>query len=303
MTLRTILTGTAAACAVGALCAALVLPHRAAHAQAARAKKHLLVVTVTKGFRHGSIPVAEKTIESLGDTTGAWDTDFVRTDEEMAEKMTPAALRKYDGIVFANTTGVLPLPDPQGFLDYIRAGHGFVAMHSGSDTFHEWPNGPSGEVSAYVKMLGAEFQTHHSQCAVDAHLLDPKHPALKQLAKAGANVASSAVSDDELRKASVVQGRTWKAFDEIYLFKNVDRANLRALLTMDKHPNDGSPEANQPGEYLISWCKSYGKGRVFYTSFGHRQEMWRDPLYQAHITGGIEFALGLAKGSTQPNPL
>lgn len=302
MQIRRTLIGVALLFAVTLLAACVSSPR---DAQAARraGKKRLLVVTVTKGFRHDSIPVAEETIQSLGEKTGRWDTDFVRTDAEMQAKMSRAALQNYAAVVFANTTGTLPLPDPQGFLDYIKAGHGFVAMHSGSDTFHEWPGGSPGEVSAYVKMLGAEFAGHHRQCAVDAHLLDPKHPALKPIAAAGVHTPEAAVSDEELRKASAAQGTTWKAFDEIYLFKNIDRANMRALLTLEKHPNDGSPEANQPGEYLVSWCKSYGKGRVFYTSLGHRQEMWRDPLYQQHITGGIEFALGLAKGSTQPNPL
>jgi type 1 glutamine amidotransferase len=267
---------------------------------AQRPKKHLLVVTVTKGFRHDSIPVAEETIEMLGQKTGAWDTDFVRTDDEMRAKMTPAALQKYDAVVFANTTGTLPLPDPDGFLAYIRAGHGFVAMHSGSDTFHQWP-GSTAPVSAYVQMLGAEFETHHSQCAIDAHILDPNHPATRPLIQAGMHPPANA-ADVDLHQHTVADGKTWKAFDEIYLFKNVDRPALHVLLALDKHPNDGSPEANQPGEYLVSWCRSYGKGRVFYTSLGHRQEMWRDPLYQQHITGGILFALGVEKGSTKPNP-
>ena len=61
-----------------------------------RAKKKLLVVTVTKGFRHGdSIPVAEKVIAELGAKSGKFDVDYVRTDEEMAQKMTLAGLRKF----------------------------------------------------------------------------------------------------------------------------------------------------------------------------------------------------------------
>src|SRR5262249_11514278 len=119
-------------------------------AQNGNGKKHLLVVSVTKGFRHDSIPIAEQTIEMLGQQNGKWDTDFVRTDEEMQAKMPASVLKKYDAVVFANTTGVLPLPDPQGFLDYIKAGHGFAAMHSGSDTFHQWP-GSSSPISEYIQ--------------------------------------------------------------------------------------------------------------------------------------------------------
>ena len=55
--------------------------------------KKLLVVTVTKGFRHAdSIPVAERVIAELGKKSGKFEVDYVRTDAEMAEKMTVEAL-------------------------------------------------------------------------------------------------------------------------------------------------------------------------------------------------------------------
>src|SRR5438105_9193587 len=95
------------------------------------APKKVLVVTVTKGFRHSSIPTAEKVLGELAQKSGAFTVDYVRTDEEMAQKMTVAALKKYDGVIFANTTGGkgqkggdLPLPDKQGFLDWIKSGKG-----------------------------------------------------------------------------------------------------------------------------------------------------------------------------------
>jgi type 1 glutamine amidotransferase len=298
MKTRRIALGLALTLTFGAMVGLALAPHAtAARAHAGRAKKHLLVVTVTKGFRHDSIPVAEETIQKLGDETKDWDTDFVRTDEEMQTKMTPKALLNYDAVVFANTTGVLPLPDPQGFLDYIKAGHGFAAMHSGSDTFHQWP-GQNGGVSAYVEMLGGEFQIHHSQCAIDAHILDSNFPATKPLVKAAISAGDPNANRD-LHEGSRVVGNTWKAFDEIYLFINNDPTKVHVLLALDKYPNDGSADANKPGEHLIAWCKSYGTGRVFYMELGHRQEMWHDPLYQQHILGGLRFALGLAKGSTK----
>ena len=131
------------------------------------AKKRLLIVTTTTGFRHDSIPLARDTIKALGEK-GGWDADVVDIAQEeynkpdtrdkiaklLGEKMSPEALKGYDGVVFANTTGVLPLPDPQAFLDYVKSGKGFVAMHSGSDTFHEWPGGAKDATSEYIKMLG-----------------------------------------------------------------------------------------------------------------------------------------------------
>src|SRR6266478_4332227 len=77
------------------------------------APKTLLVVTVTKGFRHSSIPTAEKVLGELAQKSGAFTVDYVRTDEEMAQKMTAEGLKNYDGVVFANTTGDLPLLDKQ----------------------------------------------------------------------------------------------------------------------------------------------------------------------------------------------
>src|SRR5487761_2105258 len=97
--------------------------------------KHVLVVTATQGFRHSSIPVAEKVLAELGQQSGAFTVDYARGgpdgkgDADIKEKMSPEALKQYDGVVFANTTGHLPIPDPQAFLDWIASGKAFIAMH------------------------------------------------------------------------------------------------------------------------------------------------------------------------------
>src|SRR5688572_17043273 len=104
---------------------------------AAAGPKKLLVVTVTKGFRHSSIPTAEKVLGTLaGDEKAGFSVDYARNDEEIASKMTAAALKQYDGFIFANTTGILPLPDKKAFLNEIKSGKAFIGMHSASDTFH-----------------------------------------------------------------------------------------------------------------------------------------------------------------------
>ncbi len=263
---RLLSVGVLICCALGFISAAHAAP------------KKVLVVTVTKGFRHSSIPTAEKILEELGKKSGAFEVDYVRTDEEMAQKMTTAALAKYDGVIFANTTGMLPLPDKEGFLKWIESGKAFIGMHSASDTFHLFP--------PYIEMLGGEFKEHHAQEVVDCINLDPKHPACREL------------------------GPTIQMKDEIYLLKSFERTKVHGLLTLDKHPN-----TKEPGDYPIAWCKSYGKGRVYYTSLGHREDVW-DPntpesfkrenskeiseAYQKHILGGIKWALGLEKGDSKP---
>src|ERR1041384_7180856 len=78
----------------------------------------------------------------------------------LAEKMSAASLKNYDGVFFANTTGDLPIPDKEAFLAWLRSGKAFIGTHSCSETFHGWPG--------FMEMLGGEFQTHHAQVSGDA---------------------------------------------------------------------------------------------------------------------------------------
>lgn len=261
--------------------------------------KKLLVVSTTAGFRHSSIPTLEKVIAQLGKDSGAFTADFVqqppgqpaklKPDASEAEraafatakkawelslktvlqKLSSANLKNYDGVVFANTTGDLPIPDKQGFLDWLKAGHAFIGIHSATDTFHGWPE--------FIDMIGGEFKGHGKQVGVECLNQDPTNPATASL------------------------GKVWKiSQEEIYLFKNYDPAKVHDLLILDKHPNDQSP-----GHFGVSWCKPYGQGKVFYTSLGHREDLIdADPeikgrknsveiskAYQAHLLGGIQWAL------------
>jgi type 1 glutamine amidotransferase len=223
--------------------------------------KRVLVVTVTKGFRHAdSIPVAEGVIQALGVASGRFTVDFVRTDDDMAKLMTAEALKSVDGIVFANTTGDLPLPDREAFLEFVRRGGALIGMHAAADTFHGWP--------AYISLLGGEFKTHGPQVSVHCLVTDPKHAATQRL------------------------GAAFDVFDEIYQFQSYDRKTFHELLVLAQHPNDKTP-----GYYPIAWCKQVGKGRVFYTALGHRPDVWQAPWYQEHVLGGILWALGKARGS------
>jgi uncharacterized protein len=181
--------------------------------------------------------------------------------KESLEKLSVENLKKYDAVIFANTTGNLPLPDKQGFIDWVHNGHAFIAMHSGSDTFHEF--------KPYIDMLGGEFAGHGPQVGVECLVQDKTHPATKAL--------------DE--SFCIEQ-------EEIYLIKSFDRAKVHGLLALDKHPN----KKTELGYFPIAWCKDFGQGKVFYTSLGHNESVWENKRYQKHILGGIKWALGLEKG-------
>jgi type 1 glutamine amidotransferase len=307
--------------------------------------KRVIVCTVTTGFRHSSIPIAEQTLEKLAKESGAFEiVDFARqpdvavpkrpnkpkdltpeanekekarhavamrnfeaevakwtpevvAKEEVAKeqfdagvkaslaKLSPENLRaqKIDGVIFANTTGDLPLPDKEGFIQWIEDGHAFMGMHSASDTFHQF--------KGYGEMLQGEFKTHGEQVTADLVAGDISHPA-------NAGIGS---------KWDIKQ-------EEMYEMKegSHDRTKLRALWFLKHPPQDPTKE-----QYAaVSWCRMAGTGRVFYTSLGHREDLWSDDpamggrmnppetakQYQAHILGGIKWALGLAKGEAAPNP-
>ncbi len=227
------------------------------------ATKQVLVVSVTKGFRHDVIPTVDKVVTELGQKSGQFAVDYVRTEQEMAEKMTPAALAKYDTVVFNNTTGDLPLPDRDGFLEWIKSGKGFVGFHAATDTFAGWP--------AYIEMIGGLFRTHHEQVEVEVLVEDASHPSTRHLPS------------------------SFRAKDEIYLMKNFDRSKVHGLLTLDKHPNYG-----MPGDYPIAWCKEYGKGRVIYTSLGHRTDVAERPDIKQHYLGALLWAIGIEPGDAKP---
>lgn len=237
--------------------------------EAADKSKKLLIVSVTKGYRHQSIPVAEKVIQQLGAASGRFTVDFARTDEELAAKMTPAALKNYDGVLFASTTGTLPLPDKEAFLNWIRAGHAFIGIHAATDTF-------LGDMP-FIEMIGGEFLGHGPQLKVVLNVDDGKH--------------ASTLNFD----------KTYEIFDEIYTFKNFDRKKVHMLLSLDKNPNKNDKENfEKPGYYPIAWCRNYGKGRVFYTALGHRDDVLESEMFKKHLLGGIRWAFKQAGGSATP---
>lgn len=325
--------------------AAAHLPFFSSDAFAADAPKRVVLVTVTTGFRHSSIASAEKILQKLADESKAFtivdkvqqpdiavprkpapprplapnaddnarkrfEADTKRFEEAMAKwtpeidaqakaakeqfdkavvdalaRLAPAELdaKKIDGVIFANTTGDLPLPDKEGFIQWIEKGHGFMAMHSASDTLHGFPG--------YKNMLGGEFETHGGQAAVDLTALDPAHPAAAGLPS------------------------PWPiAKEEMYRIRSYDRSRVRDIFASPVIPMDGKPDQGTQAHFPVSWVRSQGQGRVFYTSLGHRDDVWDDDAnlrdrintpevaqrFQKHILGGIRWALGLAEGSSEP---
>lgn len=254
----------------GVLAFSLAAP--AMTAPAPTAKKRLLVITESKGFRHGCVTrkgdelsLVEKTLTELGEKNGF---DVV-CSQDSRSAITAENLKTFDAVFFY-TTGELPLSDTQkaDLLQFIRSGKGFAGSHSATDTFYKWPD--------YGNLIGGYFDGHPWHKKITVRVEDTRHPATRHL------------------------GDSFVITDEIYQFREpYDRSKLHVLMRMDM--KDEKPGKRKDNDNALAWTHQYGKGRVFYTALGHRDEVWKDERFQKHIVGGLRYVFGLETADARPS--
>jgi type 1 glutamine amidotransferase len=261
--------------------------------------KQVLFFSKSSGFEHsviksvnGQPSFAQKILTDLGPQHGI---EF--TFSKDGSLFTPEYLAKFDAYFFY-TTGSLtdagtdknPPMTAEGkaaFLDAIHQGKGFIGTHSASDTFHTgegaegWKSkGPSryknygAEADPYVRMLGAEFIIHGKQQVAKMRVVDPKFPGFKD------------------------SGESFSWNEEWYSLKDFSD-NLHVILVQETGDMVGDPYKRPP--YPATWARMHGKGRVFYTSMGHREDVWTNPLYQEMLFGGVAWAVHNANADVTPN--
>jgi hypothetical protein len=238
------------------------------------------VFGLAKGFHHDSISNAMATVWKLGKESGAWDTE-ISTDPNMLRKadkpgggFTPLNLTNFDAVVFASTTGELPLEPQQrkDLLAYIHDdGKGFVGIHAALDSSCSWPD--------YVEMIGGCFEAHPwGTFEAPAIVEDPNFPAMRHFAKA------------------------FTTRDEIYMAKDWSRDKVNVLMRMDDTKLDYTGKNVRPDhDFALAWSKMYGKGRVFYSTLGHTNESWDDPDVQKMYLEAIKWVLHRTEGSATPH--
>ncbi len=218
---------------------------------------NVLMVCYSGGFEHSYLPDAEVAIKQLGQQFG-WKV----TTTHLLRLLTPENLAKLDMLIFA-TTGNLPLDDAQkaALLAFVRGGKAFVGIHNAADTSYDWPE--------YGAMLGGWFAGHPWTQEVNVIVDDPAHPAMRPLP------------------------RQFRVYDEIYTFKNWDRAKTHVLMHLDNDSVDLSKGTRADHDYALAWCHDYGTGRVIYTALGHPDALWHEPWFLAHIAGCLKWAARL----------
>jgi type 1 glutamine amidotransferase len=263
-------------------------------------RKKLLFLTHAGLYKHASLGPAEQAVTSWGPRRGFAVTTLQgyqqASDQLDLSVITAEYLGQFDGVMFM-TNGNLPLTPSQrqALVDFVQNGGGFVGVHCASLTLYDYPQ--------FGEMLGGYFRRAGRQNRiVILKVEDTEHPATRML------------------------GPSWPIADELYLFgegawtasrpeANVDvlfgnripvgfsRDRVRVLLSIDSQRSDlrGFQDMEPGGDYPQAWCRTYGRGRSFYTSLGHRPELWAsDPVFRAHLVGGIRWALGLEEGDATP---
>ncbi len=226
--------------------------------RAARAgETAVLVFTRTTGFRHDSIPDAIAAVRRIASENG-----LAVDATEDPSAFTDANLAPYRAVLFLLTTGdVLDDEQQDAFERWIRAGGGWVGVHSASDTEYDWP--------FYGDLVGAYFAGHPEIQPAALRVEDRVHPATAALPE------------------------VWPRTDEWYNFRANPRPSVHVLATLDESTySGGSMGADHP----IAWCHEIAGGRAFYTAGGHTRESYAEPLFLAHLTGGILWAAGLEPG-------
>jgi len=234
-------------------------------------KKKVLMYSASFGFRHscvtrpldGGLSHAEKAFKKFA--TDAGYEVFLTQDHN--ELKNDGQFDRFDAIVFYTTDS--PPINRDAFLTWLRDAGAFIGVHCATDTFYDWKE--------YGRLIGGSFETHgpvnHMPVTLDVE--EPDHPATCML------------------------GDQWTIADEIYHIRDFRKDDVAELISVDQ---EATPEEvvekhrfKKGRYYPVSWTNTEGKGRVFYTSLGHREDVWTNPTFQEHLIGGIAWALGRDK--------
>ena len=175
--------------------------------------------------------------------------NFTYTDD--LEDLNPETLAKYDALLlFANWDSIAP-QQATSLLDFVASGKGFIPVHCASFCFRNNPE--------VVKLIGGQFW-RHTWDTIQPVWAKPDHPAIAGV-------------------------QPFKTVDETYLHKLLQPDNivLTERLVQADQEKDKPGRANEP----YTWVRTHGKGRVFYTAYGHDERTWGTRGFQDLLEKGI----------------
>jgi len=234
--------------------------------------RRLLVFTLAKGYEHEATPWGVAALRMMGEKTGAY-TATASEDPKVFER---ESLTNYDVVCFLNTC-FTPFTDAalkQNLMDFVKSGKGYVGIHCSAHTFLDWP----------------EFGLLQGACSVD-------HPWHEKI--------TAVIEEPEHPLMTCFKGKSFVATDEIYQFDQLySRQRLRVLASLDTRRTDMTKPGitRTDGDFGLVWIQRFGKGRAFYSAFGHDKEIFREPTILRHYLAGIQFACGDLAADATPKP-
>ena len=184
------------------------------------------------------------------------------TYTDKLEDLNPDNLNKYDGLlIFANWDSI-PQPQEKALLDYVSSGHGLIPVHCASYCFRN--------STEYVdKVVGGQF-FRHKMDTIQTRMVEKTNSLLAGL-------------------------KSFKAYDETYIHSHLQPDNnVLAVRDITADQTADMTAVGRPGavEEPYTWTRQYGKGRVFYTAYGHDERTWSQPGFQQLLERGILWAVG-----------
>jgi type 1 glutamine amidotransferase len=218
----------------------------------------ILIYSGTTGYRHESIPAAIKALTTIASRRGV----SVVASEDPAV-FSRSNLKRFRAIVLLSSTTDPKNPASEWFVgerrtalqNFVEGGGGVLAIHAAADSHYNWP--------WYGKLIGSRFARHPQGTPTGRiTVVAPADPAVAGLA------------------------RTPIRTDEWYYFDDYDPTS-KILITLDP-ASIGEKDVN-PNP--VSWTRTVGYGRVFYTAMGHTSESYSEPWFLRHIAHGLDWVL------------
>ncbi len=169
------------------------------------------------------------------------------------EDVTPDVLRDFDGLVLYANIDTIEDAQAKAVLDYVAGGKGFIPLHCAT---YCWRNNPD-----MVKLMGAQFQKHGGQ-VFRTQIVDQSHPIMNGFSG-------------------------FSSWDETYIHHLHNEEN-RTVLEYRVEGDQADGNEREPW----SWVRTHGKGRVFYTAWGHDDRTFTNPGFSNLVERGIRWACG-----------
>jgi type 1 glutamine amidotransferase len=273
-------------------------------------KKRILAIAdpeewyASPGYHHDAASHTLATVERLGRESGAWIT-VIRTDMHLLTKQPISGfnvrnLNNFDAVFYMGE-GPWNITDQQkaDLLSFVHEdGKGFIAGHAGNGGHHLlWPE--------YAEMIGGNLVGEFPSADMHIVVEDPNFPGMQGFAHEFTfRDQYTIVGPNYSRDIDhVIMRMDPSKFPEVFAGLQPDASPRHAASAEQLQANLKKLAAlRTDGDYPIVWAKKYGKGRVWYSTFGHLEATLDDTRIQQMYIGAIKWALGLTDADITPRP-